>query len=63
MIVKAEKFKAIVSIRNKSGIISVGFSISIDIVSIEESAKLLGKYLNNHLNFKIHISTICKSSK
>ena len=63
MIVKAEKFKAIVSIRNKSGIISVGFSVSIDIVSIEESAKLLGKYLNNRLNFKIHISTICKSSK
>lgn len=63
MIVNAEKFKAIVSIRNKSGIIWVGFSFTIDIVSIEESAKFLWIYLNNCLNFKIHINTICISSK
>ena len=62
MIVNLDKFKSIISTKNKSDDIPTGFSLGTDIVFIEKSVKLLGIHLDNHLNFNLHINTICKSA-
>ena len=62
MIVNPDKFKSIILTKNKSDDIPTGFSIGTDIVSIEKSVKLLGIFLDSHLNFNLHINTICKSA-
>ena len=62
MIDNPDKFKSVTLIKNKSGDIPTGFSISTDIVFIEKSAKLLGIHLDNRLNFNLHINTTCKSA-
>ena len=61
MIVYPGKFKSIILTKNKSENISTGFPIGTDIVSIEKS-ELLGLHLDNHLNFNLHVNTICKSA-
>ena len=62
MIVNPGKFKSIILTKNNSDHIPTGFSIGIDIVSIEKSVKILGIHLDNHFNFNLHINTICKSA-
>ena len=62
MIVNPDKFLSIILTKNKSDNIPTGFSVGRDIVSVEKSVKFLGIHLDNHLNFNLHVSTICKSS-
>ena len=62
MIVNPDKFESVILTKNKSDDIPTGFSIGIDIASIEKSVKLLGIHLDHRLNFNLHINTICKSA-
>ena len=62
MIVNPGKCKPIILTRSKSDDIPTVFSIGTDIVSIEKFGNLLRIHAGNHLNFNLHINTICKSA-
>ena len=62
MIVNPGKFQSIITERRKGKINLQSLKINNNSIETSENVKLLGIDTEKHLNFELHVSTICKKS-
>ena len=62
MIINPDKFQAIIFDKKKSNLINIPLTIDNQTIKSVPSVELLGVYLDDKLNFNLHISNICRSA-
>ena len=62
MIVNPGKFQSIIIESSKGKINLQSLKINGNSIETSENVKLLGIEIDNHLNFQLHVSTICKKA-
>ena len=62
MIINPDKFQAIILDKKKSNLTNIPMTIDNQTIKSVPSVELLGIYLDDNLNFNLHVSNICRSA-